>query len=108
VTFKEFWPQYLREHSDPRTRAIHIAGTITALVLFVLLIVTRHFWFLPLVLVVGYAPAWFSHYFVEKNRPATFTHPFLSLAGDFTMLAHSVRGTLNEEVRKATSSGSGG
>jgi hypothetical protein len=104
MTFREFWPSYLREHSEPQTRAIHIAGTIAALACVVLLIVTRNWWFLPIALVVGYGPAWFAHFVIEKNRPATFKHPFLSLAADFTMLGHAIRGSLPEEVRKATQS----
>ncbi len=105
MTFKEFWPYYLREHSDPRTRAIHIAGTVAALALLVVLVITRNIWFLPIALVAGYGPAWFAHFVIEKNRPATFEHPLLSLAGDFTMLGHALRGTLGEEVRKATGAG---
>jgi hypothetical protein len=105
MTFKEFWPYYLREHSDPRTRAIHIAGTVAALALLVALVITRNIWFLPIALVAGYGPAWFAHFVIEKNRPATFKHPLLSLAGDFTMLGHALCGTLGEEVRKATGAG---
>ena len=35
--------------------------------------------------VVGYGFAWVGHYVFEKNRPATFKHPWYSLAGDFVM-----------------------
>ena len=29
--------------------------------------------------------AWVGHFFFEKNRPATFRHPFYSFAGDWVM-----------------------
>lgn len=43
--------------------------------------------------VVGaYACAWIGHFVIEKNRPATFTYPLWSLAGDFRMWSEMVRG----------------
>jgi hypothetical protein len=104
LTFAQFWPYYLREHSNPTTRAIHLAGTVAALVCLVVGIMVHSAWWILYALIVGYAPAWFAHFFIEKNRPATFSHPFFSLAGDFTMLGHALRGTLDDEVAKATQS----
>jgi hypothetical protein len=104
LTFAQFWPTYLREHSNPTTRAIHLAGTVAALLCGVTALIAHNPWWILIGLVVGYGPAWFVHFFVEKNRPATFSHPFLSLAGDFAMLGHALRGTLDDEVRKAMQS----
>ena len=36
-------------------------------------------------LVAAYAFAWVGHFFFEKNRPATFTHPLYSFMGDWVM-----------------------
>ena len=63
--------------------------------------ISRNPWWILIALLAGYGPAWFAHFVIEKNKPATFKHPFLSLAGDFMMLGHALRGTLDEEIRKA-------
>ncbi len=42
----------------------------------------------------GYGCAWVGHFFLEKNRPATFVHPTLSLMGDFRMFYDAARGAL--------------
>jgi len=52
-------------------------------------------------LVVPYALAWVSHFFVEHNRPATFKYPFWSFAADFRMLGCALTGKLDAELQKA-------
>jgi hypothetical protein len=93
-SFAEFWPYYLGEHSQPATRFLHGLGTLTAIGALIALIAMGKWWLFPLALVPGYAFAWTSHFFIEKNRPATFTHPLWSLMGDWKMLALMLTGRL--------------
>lgn len=93
-TFKDFWPYYLALHSKPGTRRFHMAGTLLALGLFLLLALAGRWTWLPIVLVVGYAPAWYSHFFIEHNRPATWRYPVWSFRADFKLLYLTLRGRL--------------
>ena len=93
-SFADFWPYYLSEHSKPATRLLHCAGTLIAIAAAVFLIVIGRWWLFPLALVPGYAFAWFGHFFVEKNRPATFSYPLWSFMGDWKMLALILTGKL--------------
>ena len=99
-TFREFWPHYVREHSRPATRALHFVGT-TCLWPILALAVVHSPWWLVAAPVAGYGFAWGSHFFVERNRPATFTYPFWSLAGDFKMYWLMLTGRMGEEVSRA-------
>lgn len=101
ASYREFWPHYLREHAKPGTRAIHFAGTFLATGSLVALIATRNPWFLAGVLFGGYGPAWAAHFFVEYNKPATFTHPFWSLISDYRMTCSWLTGQLGRELAKA-------
>ena len=99
-TFADFWPFYLGEHSRPATRALHFAGTTLGLSLLVAgIVVGRPRLFLA-ALVAAYGLAWIGHFFVERNRPATFQHPWWSLAGDFKMYGLMWRGRLADELAR--------
>ena len=99
-TYREFWPFYLEEHSKPATRTIHFIGTALVFVVLAIAIATRIWWLLLLMPVAGYGFAWFAHFFVEHNRPATFTYPLWSLFSDFRMFFVWLFGGLGGELRK--------
>ncbi|MDF7812927.1 DUF962 domain-containing protein [Hymenobacter sp. YC55] len=85
LTFSEFYPRYLRDHSRRGTRILHFIGTT----LFLLCLAMAVVWQQPLLILAGivaaYGFAWVGHFFVEHNRPATFQYPWLSLRGDFQL-----------------------
>lgn len=98
-SFTEFWPHYVREHRTPLNRRLHFIGT--ALLLPVIwLAATATPWFVLLLPVTGYGFAWIGHFFVEKNKPATFIHPWWSLIGDFRMFGLMLVGRMDDEVRR--------
>jgi len=98
-SFSDFWPHYLDEHSKPVTRALHCLGTLAAVGVGVSFIAIGRWWLFPLAPVPGYALAWVGHFFIEKNRPATFTHPLWSFMGDWKMLALMLTGRLQNRSR---------
>lgn len=101
TTFAEFWPFYLQEHSQPRTRALHYIGTTLTLAVFLFAVLTGQWLWLLAFPVAGYFFAWLAHFAVEKNRPATFTYPFWSLAADFRMWWLWLTGRLQPELDRA-------
>lgn len=98
-TYEEFWPYYLREHSSSLCRRLHFAGTTAALVVLVLFLITNDLLLIPVIFVTGYGPAWIGHFFIEKNRPATFQYPVWSLVSDFRMYFLWLRGELSKELK---------
>lgn len=98
-SFAEFWPYYVRAHSRPRTRILHAIGSTLALAC-IAAGVAASAWFFLAAPLIGYSFAWYAHFFVEHNKPATFGHPFWSLAADYVMLWKMVTGRMSDEVQK--------
>lgn len=98
--YTEFWDFYVLEHSNPLTRWFHFTGTTLGLILLVWFVQLGAWYYLPLCLVTGYAFAWLSHFFIEKNKPATFKYPLWSFISDYKMMWFMLSGRMNEEVRR--------
>ena len=56
---------------------------------------------IPAALTSGYLFARTGHFFIEHNRPETFTYPLWSFASDFRMLGLWLIGKLDAEFAKA-------
>jgi hypothetical protein len=97
TTFEEFWPYYVSEHAKKTTRKLHFIGTTGAMVCVAAALLGKPRWLLAAPF-VGYGPAWIGHFFVEKNRPATFTYPAWSLRADLIMWGKTLAGTMDAEV----------
>ena len=92
--FDDFYPFYLNEHRDRTCRRLHFAGTALVIATAVTGLASGRFALLWLLPVFGYGFAWAGHFFFEKNRPATFSHPFYSLVADFVMFGDILRGRI--------------
>ena len=97
TSFAEFYPFYLREHSDARCRALHYIGSTLVLVVLALSVATQAWAGLLLLPLVGYGFAWTGHFFFEHNRPATFRYPLYSLIADWVMLKDFLTGQLRQK-----------
>ena len=92
--FSDFYPFYLSQHTDRTCRRLHFAGTTLGLIAALHAFATLNFWWLLAGLAAGYAFAWIGHFFFEKNRPATFTHPLYSFMGDWVMWKDMLTGRI--------------
>lgn len=99
--FKSFYPYYLTEHSNAKNRMLHFTGTAILIACLAAGIATGNWVLFAVIPVVGYGFAWVGHFFIEKNRPATFTYPLYSLASDFVMFWHILTGQIDSRLEEA-------
>jgi hypothetical protein len=83
--FDDFYAFYLLEHSKPITKIFHCIGTSLGLICLVLAVIKLTVGYFFLGLFLGYLFPWISHFFLEKNLPATFKYPAWSFQSDFKM-----------------------
>lgn len=83
--FSDFYSFYLSQHTNVICRRLHFIGVMLNLVILTIVVVTSAWLYLPFTLIVGYGFSWTGHFFFEKNKPATFKYPILSLLGDAVM-----------------------
>ncbi|XP_058737016.1 uncharacterized protein LOC131609364 [Vicia villosa] len=96
---EDFWAFYVTQHSKRATRHWHFVGTLLS-ILFLVGSVFFSWWFLLFVPLSGYGCAWYSHFFVEKNVPVTFQHPFWSLVCDYKMFGLMLTGKMDREIKR--------
>jgi hypothetical protein len=104
MTFAEFWPIYVRAHSRPATRVVHLVGTLGGWMLVGAAIAERRWWWIAAAVMAAYGLAWLAHFFVEHNIPATFEHPLFSWWADQRMVFLMIAGQMGKEVKRYTGS----
>ena len=92
TSFREFYPFYLSEHRNGTSRFLHFVGSCCVLGLLGTAMATGNWALLLFTPVAGYGFAWVGHFFFEKNRPATFKHPFYSFMGDWVIMKDIILG----------------
>ncbi|KAI5083412.1 hypothetical protein GOP47_0003155 [Adiantum capillus-veneris] len=97
---QQFWEFYVTQHSKVPTRWWHFAGTASGLLLILAALASATWWIAPIGIALGYLLAWYSHFFIEGNTPASFGHPFWSFACDWCMFALMLSGRMDAEVRR--------
>jgi len=105
-TFQEFWPSYVKAHSQPATRAFHLLGTLLGWGLLLGAILLRNGWLALAAPLAPYPIVWFSHFFIEHNQPASFGHPAWSWLADQKMVGLILTGKMPAEVARMLGSSS--
>ena len=90
--FQDFYPYYIQEHKNKYTKLVHFIGSWLFIFFILNLIYSHEVKNLMFAFVSAYGFAWFGHFFIEKNKPATFYHPIYSFMGDCVMFTEILKG----------------
>lgn len=96
--FAQFWPYYVMEHQHPLTRGFHFLSTLVPPAYLIVFFATWQYRYLIAMPPVAYGLAWFSHFAIERNKPATWKHPLFSLMADHKMFWLTVIGQMTHEA----------
>lgn len=103
-SYNEFFAFYLTQHIDRANRILHACGTLLSITFIIVMIASGHGWWALAWPLIAYGFAWFGHFVVEGNKPATFGHPWWSFISDFRMLWLMVTGGLPKSAAPASNS----
>jgi hypothetical protein len=92
TSFNGFYAFYLTQHKRRGTRILHFWGTGLAVALIGAAIFYQDVTRLIIAPFCAYSLAWISHFFIERNRPATFHYPLYSLVADFRLFFELLTG----------------
>jgi hypothetical protein len=98
MTFREFWPYYLRAHRQPQTRMAHYVATIIA---FSAIVAAVYYQMLLIALgaiAISYAIALASHAIFERNRSMVFVNPAWGALSDLKMCWLALTGNLAADL----------
>jgi hypothetical protein len=100
TSFEDFWPEYVKAHENKLNRTLHVVGMGLGLACVVAAIFKRRPLLLALAPLFAYGFAWCGHLFVEKNMPATFSHPIYSARAGALMFWKTICGEMDAEVAR--------
>lgn len=97
MTFRQFWPLYLKAHSQPKTRAVHYAATVIGFSSALVAALTLQPLYL-LGIAVAYALAIGSHAVIEQNHSMIRVNPVWGALADLRMFWMALTGALQNEI----------
>ena len=100
ATFATFWPVYLGEHRRAGCRLLHYGSALATLALVLAAAWLRAGWLLLAIPVSAYGLAWVGHFYIERNRPATWSYPWWSLRAELRMARLAMTGRLAAEMER--------
>lgn len=97
--FEEYYQYYLTLHQKKETKIWHIIGNMLTLFYFIfsLYLCNLNIFYFPVILItpfIVYPFAWYSHLFVEKNKPAAWSNPIWAKMCDWRMIYEVFTGTI--------------
>ncbi len=101
MTFREFWPAYLRAHRRRGTRIAHYAATALGLGGVALALFSRQPWIALAAIGLGYLIAVASHRLIEGRASLVRLNPIWGAIGDLRMCWLALRGGLAAELRRS-------
>ena len=99
-SFSEFWPEYLRAHSDPASRAFHVSGMALSLVAAAALLSCGMVFFLVLAIIPAQLGAWVGHKLSPRHDRVSEQHPDWAAIADLKMFGLFLTGRLAAELAR--------